>query len=348
MIKWLWLILIPSLVFAEKPASINLIKDVFGLGIAAQHIVIYPEATTITELELNKPDNGFEQLLSQADKLKDSRYFLLFLQPGSARLHRRIRHMIEERGFDVGFDPVGVGSNCSPTFYEDLPPSGIEKIGMDAFVRGRKYQTSKAPCDVEVRSDSVMIVTNQIEVPRDELHIPGNALLQWVEQCVTHNKYPTDVCNDSGSDEFYTEVLETVYHACPEGIWVTKLGTPLEVPTNGRTPVYILCQSNQLFEVIDDGPSEPIDIPELLTTSPDSQYICFLVRPDSFVIFRKARKEAWAHGIDISCELQDESGPLAIGSDGHLLFPERTTKHNRDFEQSVPGYAAQGASSPEP
>jgi hypothetical protein len=120
-------------------------------------------------------------------------------------------------------------------------------------------------------------------------------------------------------------------------------GLPIEVPANGRTAVYLECRSNQLFAISPDAPPEAFDIAQLSSFDSKSQYICFLVRPDSFDIFRKARSAAWEQHLGVSCELQDETGPFVIGTDGHLLFPERNLKQDEDFEQAGPPYAPQAA-----
>ncbi len=51
---------------------------------------------------------------------------------------------------------------------------------------------------------------------------------------------------------------------------------------------------------------------QLAKLNPDTRYIRFLVRPDSFDIFRKARKVVWDRAVESTCELLGETDPIQI------------------------------------
>ena len=53
---------------------------------------------------------------------------------------------------------------------------------------------------------------------------------------------------------------------------------------------------------------------------PKTQFICFLLRPDSYKIFQRARNLAWIKNINVACELQDERNPIMIGPGGERMF----------------------------
>ena len=58
----------------------------------------------------------------------------------------------------------------------------------------------------------------------------------------------------------------------------------------------------------------------LAKINPETQFVCFLVRPDSFKIFQQARALAWLRGISVACELQDEKNPIMIGPGGDRIY----------------------------
>lgn len=58
----------------------------------------------------------------------------------------------------------------------------------------------------------------------------------------------------------------------------------------------------------------------LAALDPQTQFICFFVRPDSFKIFQQARALAWLRGFDVSVELQEEKNPIMIGPGGDRLY----------------------------
>jgi biopolymer transport protein ExbD len=60
----------------------------------------------------------------------------------------------------------------------------------------------------------------------------------------------------------------------------------------------------------------------LATVDPQTQFICFLVRPDSFKIFQQARALAWLRGIDVSVELQEDRNPIMIGPGGDRIYAQ--------------------------
>jgi hypothetical protein len=118
------------------------------------------------------------------------------------------------------------------------------------------------------------------------------------------------------------------------------LPTPLEAKTEGKEPVYFECRNNRLFSIsmeqsteavpqaegyTFDHPGEETDEKwfgsQLAKLDPEAHYIYFYVRPDSFVIFRKARQLTWYKNLDSRCELVDEAGPLPVASGVNLPTP---------------------------
>ena len=58
----------------------------------------------------------------------------------------------------------------------------------------------------------------------------------------------------------------------------------------------------------------------LANIDPTTQFICFLVRPDSYRVFQRARNMAWIRNINVACELQDEKNPIMIGPGGDRIY----------------------------
>lgn len=353
MIKWIWPILIPSLLFAERPDSLTLKSMPVFIDVGAQVMTIFPEQEEVSADEIRKKNGTFSRLLDEAELKRKHFHIVLFLRPGSVNLHRQMRQMIQDRNLNVGFEPLEANrdilQDIHTLYINNYPAWSIEYWPPDVMEMERKIRAKDKPCEVEVYADHLIILTNNTVVTQAELQTDGNAFDQWLNQCGNTIQCWYVFCQNIGSDKLYALLQEKMYERGKEsGAYIKSYSTPLEVPPNGRTPIYVECRENQLFEIKVDGQSDPTDIPRLLTADPGTQFICFLVRPDSFEVFRKARKEAWMRGIDISCELQSTSGPLAIGADGHLLHPERSLKHNEAFEQPGPEYPPQGVGSSDP
>lgn len=79
-----WLFLLPSLAFAEWPASSNMRKGPIYVDVEAQKAVIYPEKMGIAAAALAAPRNEFENFLDHAERVRSVRH--LVLRPAGAPL----------------------------------------------------------------------------------------------------------------------------------------------------------------------------------------------------------------------------------------------------------------------
>ena len=348
--KWLWLLFLPSLAFAKWPASSNMRKDPIYIDVQPDQITILPDKVVIPAADFATPHNKFEQFLDDVERVRSVRYSILVLRPGSVDLHRRVRQLIQDRNLDMGFEPVVTGRYIPEiALNPDNYLSTTSHLSAEQAASVVEFFYSKrCPFEIEVRSNSLTILTNkvvlasqlrlfeveaksnpppifmnQVVVTREELQIAGNPFERYLDQYRAHKSQgPYSFRKEPGSDEFFAEVMRYSYeHGARMGVWHDTLsGTPIEVPAAGRAPFFLECRGNRLFTVAADTSATEFEISGLKDLDPAAQYVCFLVRPDGFEIFRQARKAAWEHGLDVSCELQDESGPFAIGPEGSPLF----------------------------
>ena len=349
---FLWLLLFPSLAFAKWPASSNMRKDPVYIDVQPDQIVILPEHRAISAAALSAPGNDFEHFLDDLERVHDLRYSILVLRPGCVDLQRRVRQLIQDRNLDMGFEPIETGryipevahnpdnylsitshlsaaqaSSVVEFYYSKRCPFEIEVHSNSlTILTNRVALASKLRLfEVEARPNAPAILTNQVVVAREELDVAGNPFERYLDRYrAQKSQGPYSYRKEPGSDEFFAEVMKYSYeHGARKGVWDDVMSaTPIEVPANDRAPIYLECRDDNLFTVSTDAPAAEFDISNLKFLDPAAQYVCLLVRPDSFEVFRKARKAAWEFGIDVSCELQDESAPLAIGSEGKPLFPQ--------------------------
>jgi hypothetical protein len=57
----------------------------------------------------------------------------------------------------------------------------------------------------------------------------------------------------------------------------------------------------------------------LKSLNPKTDYLAFIVRPDSFATFRVARKQAWDKGFDVGWEPHTLQTPIIFGSGGRAI-----------------------------
>ena len=87
------------------PKFQNMRQDPIYVDVEADRLIIYPEKRVILERDLRFEGNDFETFLNEVEQIKDVRYIVLLLRPGSAQFQRRLRRIIRDRGLDVGFEP---------------------------------------------------------------------------------------------------------------------------------------------------------------------------------------------------------------------------------------------------
>ena len=350
--KWHWLALVPSLVFAGHPASMNFRKDSVHVDVQPDQVTIRSENAVIPAARLSSPGNEFEVLMENVERVREVRYVVLVLRPGSENIQRQLRHIVQKYPVDVGFEP-----------WEADRPISQDEISKPYLAAEPDSESQVPTYVIDIQNDRILLTQDNLLVTRNELDTPGNAYEALIDRLEAEggNTLVRFDCDGLNEIKTWLPVLVPILaqrapklaqrlidEADAQSQITVLVPTPLEVPANGRVPVYLLCQSNQLFSVSADGRTKSVGISDLDSFDSAARYICFLVRPDSLALFREARKAAWERGLDVSCELQAESGPLAIGADGRLLIPEETSQRNEDFERAGPAHPPQGAGSPEP
>lgn len=92
------------------PKFQNLTQDPVYVDVQPNKLIIYYK--TIKEVsarDLMFEGNDFERFLDDIEPIKDRRYVVLLLRPGSAVFQRKLRQVIKERGIDLGFEPWEAG-----------------------------------------------------------------------------------------------------------------------------------------------------------------------------------------------------------------------------------------------
>ena len=102
--KWLWLALIPSLVFAATRPC-NLRQDAVYVDVHPNKVIICADDKEIETSELLITNNDFEQFIRGIEKLRDVRYPILVLRPGSERLQHILLETIRKYDVDLVIEP---------------------------------------------------------------------------------------------------------------------------------------------------------------------------------------------------------------------------------------------------
>ena len=366
--KWLWLALIPSLAFSA-PRTCNMRQDPVYVDVHPDKVILCVENMEIAANELTGPESAFERFLQNVELVRESRYIVLILRPGSAPLQQQLRQIVKAHNIDFGIELWEAGREFPDNMAEmhsrnpllpTAPPSNL-------FELYKEKVAGDFPCEVEVNEDSLTILKDHVIVTSNQLATPGNSFEQLVDQREAEGGFPPVIifCKGTGGDQLFLKLMFIIQKRAPKMAWIMGISppqqvtvllvTPLEAQAEGKQPVVIECRRNLLFSPDSsdheiegysfDSPFDETDDTwlgsQLAKLDPEKQYVLFRVHPDSFNIFRKAREVAWKYRLESSCELLDDADPL--------LTPEISVpQQNEDFEQSGPGYPPQGVGSPDP
>ena len=102
--KWLWIALVPSLVIAE-PRPCNMRQDAVYVDVHPDKVIICADDKEIADSELSTTENDFEKLIQDIERVRNLRYPILVLRPGSEKLQRMLLKIIRKYDVDVGIEP---------------------------------------------------------------------------------------------------------------------------------------------------------------------------------------------------------------------------------------------------
>ncbi|PSF39314.1 hypothetical protein C7H19_00560 [Aphanothece hegewaldii CCALA 016] len=88
----------------------------------------------------------------------------------------------------------------------------------------------------------------------------------------------------------------------------------------GQDSLLYVPKSEKIGDSMDELKQKDSNFTNLLKSmNPQTEYLAFIVRPDSFATFRAARKQAWDKGFDVGWEPHPQESPIVFGSSGRAI-----------------------------
>jgi hypothetical protein len=270
--KWLWLALVPTLLFAETlpPRFQPMRQNPVYIDVENDRLTIHPEKTVILKEDVRLPDGEFAAFLDRVEAVRESDYIVLLLRPGSAVFQRDLRNQIRARGIDVGFEPWEAGREVVIPTPETPEPDtfGIQKaaalkqvtVADAADIQPIMVRpVNNQPVEVEVRAHSLTIGPDQIVVTREELNTPGNAFELLLDQFEAKGDCPRICLSEQpGGKSLRIQLGEMIqergermgYRMGMVTNQITVLvSTPREATGMDKSPVFFECRNRQLFSI---------------------------------------------------------------------------------------------------
>jgi len=79
-------------------------KEPVYFDVHPEYIVLYPGKDKVALGDLLLPGNPLERMLDLVEQHRDTHYIVILARPHTARLTRKLRKLIHERGIDLGFE----------------------------------------------------------------------------------------------------------------------------------------------------------------------------------------------------------------------------------------------------
>ena len=267
-------------------------KEPFYVDCQSNSVTLYPGSTNVTWAALQRPDNAVDKLLDQIQTNHQTQYIIVMARPDSVKVFRQVRKMAAERTVDVGYDVVDADFQMNEggqTRDAHFAPSPM------AHIARAPSGSEKQPMFFECRNEQVFYV------------------------------------DKVGLEEKVAKVLSTLTPGMKSG---DPSGIVKAISTNEIGNEYYKISPSYLLAMIMALEPKPGVHGDNHDALPDSNgnyqrclrkldstisYLVFLVRDDSFNVFRHAREIAEKIGFDVSWELLDKDEPIKFGTGGQVV-----------------------------
>ena len=255
--SWLWLALIPALLFADS-RPFNVRRDPVFVDVHPDKIVILPQGDEMAAADLSAPDNLFAQFLDQIAEVRARRYVVFLLRPGSEKLFLRLLPQMASRHIDLGIEPWEAHR---PFAWNEF--NRMNSTNSPAATNPNNPATPQKFVVLELK-ENTLIFPDQRVMSRDELAVPGNPFELLVDQLEANGG--TNPCINFSfviDNNLFWELMQIMRERAPNMTthwqqWTLEQNTidlsptPIEAQTAGKTPVVFECRNNQLFAVSPD------------------------------------------------------------------------------------------------
>jgi len=280
-------------VLVARGSTPNYPKEPSYIDCQSNSVTLYPGATNVTWDALQFPDNAVEKLLDQVQASNQTRYVMVMARPDSVKVFRQVCKMVSERPIDVGFDVVDADfrAEVGKSREGKSPPATV------AVHRPSTYSSDKQPMLFECRSEQVFYV-DPVGL-REKVALVFSTLPYGMRRGDPAGFVSTINTNEVGNEYYKVE---------PHYLMAGLLA--LEPKPAGRGDDKIALQDpNSKFQKY------------LLKLDSKNKHLVFLIRNDSFNIFREAREIAMKIGIDVEFQMLDGNEPIKFMTIGPPLLP---------------------------
>ena len=208
--KLLWILLLPSLAFAQqdlparadawlaKAETVSVHPFILSnqspvyVEVWEDRIAIAPEISGL--VATGDPEKDFASLFGRMEEMRETHYFILIPHPGGAIFQRRLRQQLKERGIDVMVQlpetHFEAASRTTMDFHGALPPRTVSETRTDlpcdtvVTLAGAQapFVCRQDPVYVEIRPDRIVIHPEKTEIDAAGIAAPDGEFERYLTQ----------------------------------------------------------------------------------------------------------------------------------------------------------------------
>lgn len=314
----------PKIAGGSARVTFSQSKEPFYIDCQSNCVTLYPGSTNVTWEALQRPDNAVDKLLDQIQTNHQTQSVIVMARPNSVKVFRQVRKMVAERTIDVSYDVVDAGFKVrweGNVLAVDDSYAAVQKPGAPM---------APPPAAPPTPNPAAGAVKNYPSPPMAHIaRAPSGSEKQPIFfECRNDQIFNVDKV---GLDEQVAKVLSSLTPGMKSGDPNAFIKT---ISSNEIGNAYYKVSPSYLLAMIMALEPKPgvrgDDSGSLSEASSNFQqwlrrlnaanhYLLFLVRDDSFIVFRHAREIAEKVGFDVGWELLDRGEPIKFGTGGPAL-----------------------------
>ena len=93
-------------IIAQTEAGSNQTKVPRYLECGENGVIIYPSQEFVAFKDLSQPNSSLVKLLAEVKQRREQEYLIVAIRPKGIETFHIVRDLIEERGIDLGYEPI--------------------------------------------------------------------------------------------------------------------------------------------------------------------------------------------------------------------------------------------------
>ena len=270
-------------------------KESFYIDCQSNSVTLYPGATNVTWESLQRPDNAVEKLLDQIQASYKTQYVIVMARPDSVKVFRQVRKIVGGRPIDVDYDAVDAAFKVDWNEPAGQRPGAQIPPYQGADPAKTPIGSKQQPMFFECRNEQLFYVD---KAELDEKVAQVLAALAPGNRSGDPSAFVKAI---SGK-----EIGNDYYKVMPSYLLAGIMALEPKPGVRGDDQALLWDDSGKFQQ-------------SLRKFDWRNQYLFFLVRGDSFSIFREARVVADHIGFDVGWELLDKDEPIKFGTGGQMV-----------------------------